>query len=182
MPIAVLIAIAFLLITGYGILTGATQSILGSVSSGDNLSLSVSQVPSVPTSIHPSDTSSWPNGDRIWDCCRAIAIAEGYNVPGSNPANLNNPGDISDGASVYGSEFHSGSSITKFPDAQTGWKWLYAKLTNILNGTSTVYDASYSWREIGAKWAPPNAEVWASNVSSVLGVDADSSISDYINA
>jgi hypothetical protein len=50
-----------------------------------------------------SDPSTWPTGSRIWDIARAIAIAEGANVEGSNPDRLNNPGDISDGASTYGS-------------------------------------------------------------------------------
>lgn len=185
MIVAVMIVIAFLAVTGYGILTGATSAILASSGGdGDNVLLSsvgVNNIPNVPLSIVASNPGTWPKGNRIWDCCRAIAYAEGYNVPNSNPARLNNPGDISDGISTYGSEYHSGSNITKFPDAQTGWLWLYAKLANILNGTSTRYNDQMSWNEIGAIWAPPNAAVWASNVATALRVDPDSSISDYVN-
>jgi len=32
-----------------------------------------------------NDAATWPTGDKIWDVCRAIAIAEGANVAGSNP-------------------------------------------------------------------------------------------------
>lgn len=185
MGINVFFAFAILLLIAVGLYTGGTQASIAamtstSTSDGDNLSSE--NAPSIPQHIVASDPSTWPTGNRIWDCCRAIAVAEGYNVVGSNPANLNNPGDISDGASTYGSEFHSGSSITKFPDAVTGWQWLYTKLNNAANGKSTVYDPSMSWNEIGAIWAPPNATVWAANVARQLGVDVDSSLGDYVTS
>src|SRR5260370_32854808 len=85
------------------------------------------------------DESTWPSGDRVWNVCRAIARAEGANVQGSNPDRLNNPGDISDGGLKYGFEFHSGSSITKFPDKQTGWVWLYQKISNIVSRKPAEY-------------------------------------------
>src|SRR5258708_26462293 len=81
------------------------------------------------------DESTWPSGDRVWNVCRAIARAEGANIEGSNPDRLNNPGDISDGGLTYGFEWHSGSSVTKFPDKQTGWQWLYSKISNAAAGT-----------------------------------------------
>lgn len=180
-------AVLVLLALAYGILTGATQAALESVigsNGGDDVRPENVNV-SGTSEIIPTDPHTWPSGDRIWDCCRAIAFTEGYNalVNGqpSNPARLNNPGDISDGSSVYGSEFHSGSSITKFPDAATGWAWLYAKIKNAVTGVSHVYKADMSWREIGAKWAPPSANVWANNVATTLGVSPDSTLGDYVN-
>jgi hypothetical protein len=182
MLVATLIAVVFVLFASYGVFSGAVQSIAASISGdGTNMSKLPANLPVVSGSIVATDPATWPKGNRLWDCCRAVAVAEGYGIPGANPTVLNNPGDISDGSNVYGAEYHSGSNITKFPSAQLGWQWLYAKLANIVNGVSTVYDVSYSWREIGAKWAPPNAEVWASNVASALGVDPDSSIGDYVN-
>jgi len=163
-------------------LIGATpqQSTVYASSDGDDVT--TEKAPSIPQHVIADDPRTWPSGNRVWDCCRAIAYAEGYNVPNSVPARLNNPGDISDGSSTFGNEFHSGSHVTTFPDANTGWSWLYTKISRAANGNSSVYDPSMSWREIGAKWAPPNAEVWASNVAGALGVDADSSLGDYINA
>lgn len=148
-------------------------------SDGDNVT-SNPNAPAVPSNIVPTDPTTWPSGDRIWDCCRAIAFAEGYNVAGSVPARLNNPGDLSDGMNEFGSEFHSGSNVTKFPTASTGWAWLYAKLRNTATGQSSVYSGDMSWREIGVKWAG-NSAAWSNNVASALGVNVDSSLNDYLN-
>lgn len=180
-PISAIIALLILTLIAYGLLEAeptATQKVTSSTD-GDNVTLNTRSVPVIPQHV-TSDPSTWPTGDRIWDIARAIAIAEGYNVDGSNPSRLNNPGDISDGAATYGSEFHSGSNVTKFPDAITGWTWLYAKLKNIATGGSSVYSPSMSWSEIASHWAA-NSDVWASNVSNALGVDVNSSFNDYVN-
>lgn len=176
----VMLALATLAILVYGIVTGVVTGVATSqISDGDNVS-SNPNAPAVPPNIVPTDPNTWPSGDRIWDCCRAVALAEGYNVAGSNPARLNNPGDLSDGVSEFGSEFHSGSNVTKFPTAATGWAWLYAKLRNAANGQSDVYNGDMSWREIGLKWAG-NSAAWSNNVASALGVNVDSSLNDYLN-
>jgi len=104
----------------------------------------------VIVNINPSNELTWPQGDRIWDIARAIARAEGYHIPGSVPARLCNPGDISDGANLYGYEEHSGSKITRFPDHETGWHW-------------------------AANWS-----AWVSNVTKSLGVSPQSSLADYV--
>jgi hypothetical protein len=178
--IGVIIALLIVILVATGLLTGGTMA-ASAYDRNDGDNVTNESAPTIAHHIDPSQPNTWPSGDRIWNCCRAIAFAEGYNVVGSNPANLNNPGDLSDGAATYGSEFHSGSNITKFPDAVTGWSWLYTKIQNAAAGRSSVYDPSMSWREIGAKWAPPNAEIWAANVATALGVDADSSLGDYVN-
>jgi hypothetical protein len=180
-PITLLILLAVLAIGEYAILSATSSAASESPEAIDSV-FSLSGVPAVPQHIESSNPSTWPQGNRIWDISRAIAFAEGYDQLGSNPSRLNNPGDISDGVSTYGSEQHSGSSVTSFPDALTGWTWLYAKIRNIANGNSAVYDPSMSWNEIGEKWAPPNASTWAANVATNLGVDADSSLNDYINS
>lgn len=177
-----IIALLALIATAFAVFNGGIAGMMVQAASeptdGDNVGKE--NAPILNGHIVATDVTTWPSGDRIWDVCRAIAHAEGYNVAGSNPAVLNNPGDISDGSSVYGFESHSGSSITKFPDAPTGWQWLYTKIENAANGLSSVYDPSMSWREIGSVYAPPNAETWASNVANNLGVDSDSSLGDYI--
>ncbi|SRR6266851_615274 len=124
------------------------------------------------------DESTWPSGNRVWNVCRAIARAEGANVEGSNPDRLNNPGDISDGGLKYGFEFHSGSSITRFPDKQTGWAWLYQKVSNIVAGKSTVYSASWTWTKLAQKWAG-NWKPWVAIVTGSLGVSPDETVGSY---
>lgn len=178
-----ILALLVLALMAFGIMSvGSTvqTSAITSATPEDTMKLT-GQAPTITHHIDPTDITSWPSGDRIWDCCRAIAIAEGYNVFNSVSARLNNPGDLSDGREVYGSEFHDGSEVTKFPDAVTGWSWLYNKINNIVRGKSSVYNPDMSWNEIGTKWAG-NAATWSANVANNLGVDADSSLNDYVNA
>ena len=124
------------------------------------------------------DESTWPTGDKVWDVCRAIARAEGANVEGDNPDRLNNPGDISDGARLYGSEFHSGSAATRFPDKVTGWNWLYGKVSRISQGESVMYPLSLTWIGLAKKWAG-NCHPWALVVTDTLGVSAFDTLADY---
>jgi hypothetical protein len=131
------------------------------------------------STINPQDESTWPSGDKIWNVCHAIAKAEGYNVPNSVPARLNNPGDLSDGAGTFGYEEHSGSHVTHFPNAETGWNWLYDKIDRIVNGQSSVYGADWTWTQIAQKWAG-NWTAWAANVTRNLGVSPDSTLASYL--
>ena len=127
-----------------------------------------------------TDPATWPfsDADPIGAVCNAVARAEGYNVPGSNPFRLNNPGDISDGASTYGSEAHSGSNVTHFPDAETGWDWLYSKWSNIVSGNSEVYSPDMTWDQLARKWAG-NWTAWSANVTTYLRVNRGDRVGDY---
>lgn len=126
-----------------------------------------------------NDPSTWPTGDSVWDVCRAIAVAEGANIHGSNPDRLNNPGDISDGAGQFGFENHSGSAVTKFPDKQTGWNWLHDKIQHaFVDGTSQVYNADMTWTQFAQKYAG-DWQNWLDNVTLQLGIDSESRVGDY---
>lgn len=125
-----------------------------------------------------NDPTTWPSGDSIWEVCHAIATAEGAYKAGSNPDRLNNPGDLSDGAALFGSEHHSGSDVTKFPSKEIGWQYLYEKIQRIQEGHSKVYSASMTWTQIAQKWAG-DWQDWVKNVCNYLGVDQDSTFGDY---
>ena len=127
-----------------------------------------------------NDPCSWPTGDRIWLICHAIAMAEGANLAGRVPDTNNNPGDISDGASTYGSVNADGSNVTTFPNKSTGWQWLYNKVSNIVNGKSAAYPKSATWAQVAKTWAG-NSCAWLNNVTSILGVSENSTPADYIN-
>lgn len=127
-----------------------------------------------------NDPTTWPTGDKIWNIARAIAIAEGANIAGSNPDRLNNPGDISDGAVVFNQEFHSGSHITHFPTKETGWKWLYDKLQNIALGKSHVFFPTMTWTQFAQKWAG-DWQNWLNNITRELSVSPDSTFKDYLS-
>jgi hypothetical protein len=129
-----------------------------------------------------NDPATWPSGDRVWNVCRAIAVAEGANVAGSNPDRLNNPGDISDGSATYGFEAHSGSAVTKFPDKQTGWQWLYNKINNaFVLGQSAVYSPDMTWTGFAQKYAG-DWQDWVTNVTGPLNVSPDDRVGDYFSA
>jgi hypothetical protein len=137
--------------------------------------------PGVKAVIVPTDYDTWPGGDAIWDVARAIAIAEGYGPPMNNPTRLCNPGDISDGASQYGFEDHSGSKVTHFPDHATGWNWLYNKLLNVQAGGSKVYSNNMTWTQFAQKYAG-NWQAWVNNVTRELSVAPTDRVGDYWNA
>jgi hypothetical protein len=132
-----------------------------------------------------ADPSTWPQGDRIWDVCRAIAAAEGYDQGrGAAPFDLNNPGDLSPGdehgfATVGPAEFHGGSSIIHFAKPADGWNALRLKIQNIASGRSNVYSADWSWMQIAEKYAGDAAN-WSRNVAASLGVDVTSTLADYV--
>jgi hypothetical protein len=127
-----------------------------------------------------TDPATWPSGDKIWDICRAIALAEGFNVATAAPFKLNNPGDISDGSSTFGYEQHSGSKVTHFPDAATGWTWLYDKIKNHVNGKSSVYPKSLTITQFSQKYAA-NWENWRNIVGQQLGVDPETiTFAEYV--
>jgi hypothetical protein len=191
MPIA-FVGLLILAVVAYELSRHATAAAADSIdSSGDDApapGIFQDLVGEVTLSGITFDPSTWPTGDRIWDIAQAIAHAEGANVEGSNPDVLNNPGDISDGASTYGAEFHSGSNVTHFPDKKTGWQWLYNKLQNIDQGGSHVYSRDMSWEEIAhdpatgaTRWAG-DWQNWSRNVAAALGVDPTSTFGEYVDS
>jgi hypothetical protein len=138
-----------------------------------------------PSSYSPeitNDPSTWPTGDRIWDVCRAIALAEGANLSGSVPDRANNPGDLSKG-DEHGQAF---TGYTQLPDEylinfatkMDGWNALRAKINNIVSGNSRVYSPSMTWAQLAAKYAG-NSCAWAANVTKSLGVQTSDTIGAY---
>jgi hypothetical protein len=134
-----------------------------------------------------SDPTTWPlaSPDRpnakIWEVAHAVARAEGYDQPDSNPFRLNNPGDISDGYMTFGGEPHSGSNVTHFPSPEIGWQWLYDKLNRIVQGRSSIYSPEMTWMELGQKWAG-DWQNWVGNVTRELKVDPQFSFGSYFDA
>lgn len=130
-----------------------------------------------------SNPSSWPSGDKVWDVCRAIAIAEGANVMGDAPDRFNNPGDLSKGDEhgqpVIGYvNLPDGEVLINFASKEAGWAALYSKISNIATGRSSTFSPTMTWRQIAAKYAG-NSTAWVNNVSSALGVSPDSVFGDF---
>ena len=120
----------------------------------------------------------------IQDIAKAIAHAEGFNIPGAAPQRYNNPGDLSKGdewgQSVSGyTTLPDGEDLIIFATPDDGWNALYAKLQNIADGNSRVYSPDMSWSQIAQHWAG-NSGAWASNVAGTLGVSPDSTFAEYL--
>jgi hypothetical protein len=127
--------------------------------------------------------ATWPLGDRVWDVCRAIALAEGANVPGDAPDRFNNPGDLSrgdeHGQTVIGYvNLPDGEMLINFATKEGGWAALYSKISNIATGRSSTYSPDMTWRQIAAKYAG-NSSAWVNNVANALGVSPDSRFGDF---
>jgi hypothetical protein len=133
-----------------------------------------------------NEPSTWPGDEHgVWNICAAIALAEGYNNgPKCAPYDLNNPGDLSPGdesgqATAGPAQAHDGSQIIHFATSEGGWSALYAKFSNIVNGHSHVYPSTWTWQQVGEKYAGDSAN-WVRNVTDYLGVSADSTPVQYV--
>lgn len=130
-----------------------------------------------------NDPTTWPAGNKVWNVCRAIAMAEGANVEGDAPDKYNNPGDLSKGdehgQSIVGYvTLPDGEIEIHFSTKLGGWTALYQKIANIRDGKSAVYKPSMSWLQIGEHYAG-NSVVWAGNVARELGVSATEKFGAY---
>jgi hypothetical protein len=130
-----------------------------------------------------NNPATWPGGDKVWDVCRAIAFAEGANVPGDAPDRFNNPGDLSigdeHGQAVIGYvSLPDGEQLINFATKEAGWAALYTKISNIVAGRSSTYSPNMTWRQIAGKYAG-NSSVWVNNVTNALGVSPDSRFGDF---
>jgi hypothetical protein len=110
----------------------------------------------------------WPD-ERVRRIAAAIAIAEGYWVPGSIPNLRNNPGDLTD---------PNTGQIRTFASADEGWKALYRHIERILAGESSIYPADGTIRQIARIYTATEQDAWAQNVARALGVSPDTKLRD----
>jgi hypothetical protein len=107
--------------------------------------------------------------DRI---AYAIARAEGFFVPGSLPARLNNPGSLKD---------PSTGQLRAFTTIEEGWAALKQQIVRMLNGTSAFYKPSMTIREVAAIYTGGDKPAaWANIVAQTLGVNPDTQLQDIV--
>jgi hypothetical protein len=193
LPILVLLGIAYLLLS-----QGSSSSLSTLVPSLSSAGSTAPQQTMNSTGVNmyksdgsltgssiTNDPSTWPGSDPIWNICAGVALAEGYNGgPGVAPYDLNNPGDLSPGdeagqATCGGAQVHDGSAIILFCTAEGGWNALYTKFSNIVTGRSSTYSSTWSWSQVGAKYAA-NSAAWVTNVCNYLGVDPSTTPAAYV--
>jgi hypothetical protein len=121
-----------------------------------------------------SDPFMWDEKTRA--LAVAIATAEGFFASGNPlPARLNNPGDLksrdADGNLV----------LTNYATVEEGWEALYRQCWLMISGRSRYYNPSMTFLQIAAPYTGnDNAAAWARNVASVLGMQADNTLDDFL--
>ncbi len=136
-----------------------------------------------PTGIDPGDRSTWPSGDKIWNICQAIAVAEGYGPPNHKATITRNPGDMGLGNIGYGTanESDPNNKITVFPTHEAGWQALYSQVSKMVYGGSHIYNAGMTFAQIAQKWAL-SWQGWLVNMTNDLGVNPSTVLGDYVNS
>jgi hypothetical protein len=129
--------------------------------------------------INPLDKATWPSGDKIWDFCRAIAIAEGYGVDLHNtPTSHHNPGDLSPQDTGYPGEFHGGSTVSQMPNDEAGWSALRHKLNRIVEGKSNTFSLEMTFVQFAHKYAE-DWQPWVDNVCRELKVTRSTRLMEW---
>lgn len=112
---------------------------------------------------------TYPQG--IKDFAQAVARAEGFYTPGSIPARAHNPGDLK-----LPNTPTIGGGITVFADDAAGWTALYKQLYRVLTNQSTRYNLDMSIADMAHTWTATQADAWARNVATFLGVGSDTKL------
>jgi hypothetical protein len=122
------------------------------------------------TMVDPAKRPPAPNEaiDRI-----ALAI----NRQENSPPSWNNPGDLTESFGFSNAGPQNSAGVLKFSSEQDGWNALYAKLLRIQNGESVTYPLSSTIAQLGETWSGGDP-AWAVNVSRILGLSPDNSVSD----
>lgn len=126
----------------------------------------------------PAFGGTVPN-DKVKAIAQAIAHAEGFGVLNAIPTRAHNPGDLKMGDIGNGSI----NGKTVFASDVDGWNALYKQIDLMVSGNSEYYQPSDSWRRIATVWVGTSDYVnWLNTVVSDLGVDADSSLQEYMDS
>jgi hypothetical protein len=109
----------------------------------------------------------------------AIANAEGYGRAGAIPTRANNPGDLI--IPGWTGEKLGAEGISVFATPSEGWRRLRNQLILIRDGKSRVYSPSLTIAQMGAKWAPAEGAIWATNVARGLNVSTSTVLSEVLS-
>jgi hypothetical protein len=122
------------------------------------------------TGTIPGTDGSLP--DIVMQFATAIATAEGWFVSGSKAQRNNNPGNLT----------NPSGGFMQYATVMDGWNALYAQVELMFSGGSAHYNPSMTIQQVANAYAPdspanPNqAENWANNVATFLGVSTDTTL------
>lgn len=118
-------------------------------------------------SVDPGRVRLPVTSDRVLRIARAIAKAEGFYVEGSLPNRSNNPGALK----------LDGQSLSRFPDAESGWLALYQQVRIMLENQSSYYTPDMTLRQIAYIYTGNDRpDAWARIVADDLGVTPDTEL------
>lgn len=105
---------------------------------------------------------------------QAIAVAEGFYVPGSKPARNHNPGDMT--ADLVGKAIGRDGMFVVYATDADGWANLYRQIELWLSGKSAHATANSTIAQIADFYTTTQQDIWAKNVSDHLGVTPETPI------
>jgi len=98
----------------------------------------------------------------------AIAQAEGFNVPNTQPARLHNPGDLTDPDT---------GQLRTFSNDADGYAALYNQVRLMLTGQSRIYTLDMSLAQVAVIYTGnDNPAGWARTVANALGVSTSTTL------
>lgn len=106
---------------------------------------------------------------------RAIANAEGFNVPNSRPARNHNPGNLTKDITATGIGMDPGPGVSYviYKTDADGWDALEKQVRLMFAGGSHFYFPSMTIAQMAEKYTGTQQSAWARNVAVALGVSVD---------
>jgi len=116
---------------------------------------------------------------KVKELAHAIAMAEGYFIRGTIPNRYHNPGDITSSSrhAYPGQVGLSKRGYVIFKNSDYGWQALYDQIQRVIDGTSTRYTQSMTFRQIAKVYAEDRQ--WAKKVCSILGITPQTTFEEY---
>lgn len=105
---------------------------------------------------------------------RAIAVAEGFGIPGSRPTRDHNPGDMT--ADLIGRAVGKDGPFVVYANDDDGFLNLFYQVDEWLNGSSHHASPTSTIQQVSEFYTANDSATWANNVANHLGVPVDTPI------
>ena len=115
---------------------------------------------------------------KVARLAHAIAATEGFNVKGSLPNRLHNPGDIRSRLKhAYEGQIGLYHGYVVFRGDQFGWQALYAQIRKVLDDDSAFYNREMTFAQIAKVYAASSQ--WPKTLCKILQIDPRLTFDEY---
>jgi hypothetical protein len=129
--------------------------------------------PSGATDMSPYSNEYTPSvGAKL--LAGAIAVAEGFGLPGARPTRDHNPGDMT--SDLIGKAVGKDGAFVVYANDDDGWMNLYYQCDLWLSGQSAHAGPDSTIQQIADFYTATQQSIWANNVANHLGVSVDTPI------